>query len=227
MVRVRVNLCPITWQICLCVCVCPYCKYWMSASSHGFCSTCSPEQWWPPPLGAGLLQLRVLDLWPPEQDPHEDQQLQLPWITPERENRCGSSVLFVVLTGHHSNIKLKSWPLNPRPPNIELNPVLSCLTQTKPLVFVCLPGCSPITAPFSQACPEVPGRQTQRHSEPVSSGWPLFWQGRQWQGCSSARYSSVALFRWTFFKPAHCTSFTSSYRGRSWKTSLPFFNVYS
>lgn len=78
-----------------------------------------------------------------------------------------------------------------------------------------LPGCSPITLPVWQADPEVPGRQTQRHALPVSSGRPLFWQGRQWQGCCSARYSSVAIFKWSFFKAAQCTSFTSSWRGRS------------
>lgn len=69
----------------LCEHMCPHCKYWMSASSQGLCSTCSPVQCWPPLLGAGLSQLRVLDLWCPEQDPQEDQQLQLPWITPERD----------------------------------------------------------------------------------------------------------------------------------------------
>ena len=84
-VGVRVELCPM-WQTNVCVYnMIPYCKYWMSASSQGFCSSCSPEQCWPPLLGAGLLQLRVLDLWPPEQEPQEDQQLQLPWITPDRE----------------------------------------------------------------------------------------------------------------------------------------------
>lgn len=82
------------------------------------------------------------------------------------------------------------------------------------------PGCSPNAVPLSQACPEVPGRQMQRHSEPVRRGRPLFWQGRQWQGCSSVRYVSVALFRWSLFNPAHCTSFTSSYRGRSCKASV-------
>lgn len=166
----------------------------MSGSSQDFCSTCSPMQCWPPLLGAGLLQLRVLDLWPPEHDPQEDQQLQLPWITPEGNQQSFSFQFCLV----------KERSLDG--------------TSSDPSGFYgWLPGCSPITAPFSHARPEVPGRQTQRHSEPVSSGWPLFWHGRQWQGCSSARYSSVALFRWSFFSPAHCTSLTSSYRGRSWK----------
>lgn len=62
-----------------------YCKYWMSSSSHGFCSTLWPMQWLPPPLGAGLLQLLVLDFWPPEQDPQEDQQLHWPLINPDKK----------------------------------------------------------------------------------------------------------------------------------------------
>lgn len=169
----------------------------MSGSSQGFCSTGSPMQYWPPLLGAGLLQLRDLDLWPPEHDPQEDQQLQLPWITPERKLdylHCGNVKYNVIMTPYY-------W------------------------TFDCLPGCAPITAPFSQACPEVPGWQTHRHSEPVSSGWPLFWQGRQWQGCSSDRYCSMALCRWSFFKPAHCTSFTSSDRGCSWDIRLQYINL--
>lgn len=52
-------------------------------------------------------------------------------------------------------------------------------------------------------------------------------QGLQWQGCSSDRYSSVALFRWSFFRPEHSTSFTSSYRGRSWGTRKTNVDVLS
>ncbi|MEQ2198097.1 hypothetical protein XENOCAPTIV_007820, partial [Xenoophorus captivus] len=94
-----------------------------------FCSLCSPMQCWPPPLGAGLLQLRVLDLWPPEQEPQEDQQLQLPWITPGMQKE-GSAFL-------------------------------SCALREHCFYLVWLPGCSPITAPLSQAGPDVPGLQTQ------------------------------------------------------------------
>lgn len=176
----------------------PYCKCWMSGSSQDFCSVWGPTQWRPPPLGVGLLHVRVLDLWPPEQGLQEDQQLQLPWITPgwtrgkDDDSKPGWSEERSVLSSH-------------RRPH-------SCF----------LPGCSPVMEPVPQAGPEVPGRQTQRQLVPVSRGSPLFWQGWQRQGCCSARYSSVARFRCSFFKPAHCTSFTSSYKGRSWNAHSGF-----
>lgn len=59
-----------------------YRKCCNSSSSHGLLSRCSPMQAFPPPRGEGLLQVRLLDFLPPEQELQEDQQLQCPSTTP-------------------------------------------------------------------------------------------------------------------------------------------------
>lgn len=46
-------------------------------------------QWLPSLLGAGLVQDLLLDIWPPEQELQEDQQLHPPLINPNREKCDG------------------------------------------------------------------------------------------------------------------------------------------
>lgn len=72
-----------------------------------------------------------------------------------------------------------------------------------------------ISVPCSQARPDVPGLHTHLQLSPSVKTMPLFLQGWQWQGSLSDRYCSMALRRYSFFTPAHWTSFTSSDNGRS------------
>ena len=78
------------------------------------------------------------------------------------------------------------------------------------------PAWSPTRAPCSHATPNVYGLQWHWHWVPLTVAMPPFWQGRQWQGSNSSRYSSMARLRYSLFTEAQGTSFTSSYKGVSY-----------
>lgn len=84
------------------------------------------------------------------------------------------------------------------------------------------PAWSPTRTPCSHAIPYVYGLQWHWHCVPTTLAMPPFWQGRQWQGSNSSKYSSRARFRYSLFTEAQGTSLTSSYNGVSYreKTSV-------
>lgn len=78
------------------------------------------------------------------------------------------------------------------------------------------PASSCTRTPFSHAIPNVYGLQWHWHLVPSTEAMPPFWQGWQWQGSDSSRYSSRARFRYSLFTEAQGTSLTSSYKGVSY-----------
>lgn len=81
----------------------------------------------------------------------------------------------------------------------------------------CWPAWSPTRTPCSHAEPNVYGLHRHWHCVSTTIARPPFWQGRQWQGSNSSKYSSIARFRYSLFTEAQGTSLTSSYNGASYR----------
>lgn len=87
-------------------------------------------------------------------------------------------------------------------------------------ILFCWPAWSPTRTPCSHAIPYVYGLQWHWHCVPTTRAMPPFWQGRQWQGSNSSKYSSRARFRYSLFTEAQGTSLTSSYNGVSYREKM-------